>query len=34
MNKVDLVKKKKELLKVTKEFGDLPAFERFVHCSL
>ncbi|XXG69052.1 hypothetical protein AAC387_Pa06g2011 [Persea americana] len=29
MNKVDLVKKKKALLKVAKEFGDLPAFERY-----
>lgn len=34
MNKVDLVKKKKELLKVAQEFGDLPAYERFAHRSL
>ncbi|KAF8662599.1 hypothetical protein HU200_056199 [Digitaria exilis] len=30
MNKVDLVEDKKELLKVAKEFEDLPGYERFV----
>jgi hypothetical protein len=29
MNKVDLVEDKKDLLKVAKEFEDLPGFERF-----
>lgn len=29
LNKVDLVKVKKNLLKVAKEFGDLPAYERY-----
>lgn len=29
MNKVDLVEDKKDLLKVAKEFEDLPAYERF-----
>lgn len=29
MNKVDLVKDKKDLLKVAKEFEDLPGYERF-----
>lgn len=30
MNKVDLVEVKKDLLKVAKEFGDLPGYDRFV----
>ncbi|CAA7405528.1 unnamed protein product [Spirodela intermedia] len=29
MNKVDLVEDKKDLLKVAKEFGDLPGYERY-----
>ncbi|KAI3837360.1 hypothetical protein MKW92_007601 [Papaver armeniacum] len=29
MNKVDLVENKKDLLKVAKEFGDLPGYERY-----
>lgn len=29
MNKVDLVEDKKDLLKVAKEFEDLPGFERY-----
>jgi hypothetical protein len=29
MNKVDLVEDKKDLLKVAKEFEDLPGYERF-----
>ncbi|KAK3032130.1 hypothetical protein RJ639_035940 [Escallonia herrerae] len=29
MNKVDLVEKKKDLLKVAEEFKDLPAYERY-----
>jgi hypothetical protein len=33
MNKVDLVEDKKDLLKVAKEFEDLPGYERF-HNSL
>lgn len=28
MNKVDLVEKKKDLLKVAEEFKDLPGYER------
>lgn len=28
MNKIDLVEKKKDLLKVAEEFKDLPGFER------
>lgn len=30
MNKVDLVEDKKDLLKVAKEFEDLPGYERFI----
>jgi len=30
MNKVDLVENKKDLLKVAKEFEDLPGYERFI----
>ena len=30
MNKVDLVEKKKDLLKVAEEFKDLPGYERCV----
>jgi putative ribosome biogenesis GTPase RsgA len=30
MNKVDLVTDKKDLLKVAKEFGDLPGYDRYV----
>lgn len=30
INKVDLVKKKKDLLKAAKQFEDLPGFERSV----
>ncbi|KAI3884174.1 hypothetical protein MKX03_013087 [Papaver bracteatum] len=29
MNKIDLVENKKDLLKVAKEFGDLPGYERY-----
>lgn len=29
MNKVDLVEKKKDLLKVAEEFKDLPGYERY-----
>ncbi|KAK9267377.1 hypothetical protein L1049_009802 [Liquidambar formosana] len=29
MNKVDLIEKKKDLLKVAKEFKDLPGYERY-----
>ncbi|OVA20963.1 K Homology domain [Macleaya cordata] len=29
MNKVDLIEQKKDLLKVAKEFGDLPGYERY-----
>ena len=29
MNKVDLVEKKKQLLKVAEEFEDLPGYERY-----
>ena len=29
MNKVDLVEKKKELLKVAEQFKDLPGFDRW-----
>lgn len=29
MNKVDLVEVKKDLLKVAKEFEDLPGYDRF-----
>lgn len=35
MNKVDLVAKKSDLLKVVEEFKDLPGYERYVlyiHC--
>jgi GTPase Era involved in 16S rRNA processing len=31
MNKVDLVEKKKDLLKVAEEFQDLPAYERWIY---
>lgn len=30
MNKVDLVEKKKDLLKVAEQFKDLPGYERLV----
>lgn len=30
MNKIDLVEKKKDLLKVAQQFKDLPAYERLV----
>lgn len=30
MNKVDLIEDKKDLLKVAKEFEDLPGYERYV----
>lgn len=30
MNKVDLVEKKKDLLKVAEEFQNLPAYERYI----
>lgn len=30
MNKVDLVEKKKDLLKVAEQFKDLPGFERWI----
>lgn len=30
MNKIDLVEKKKDLLKVAEEFKDLPGYERLM----
>lgn len=33
MNKVDLVEKKKDLLKVAEEFQNLPAYERWYDCT-
>lgn len=34
MNKVDLVEKKKDLLKVVEEFSDLSGYEKYVTCFL
>lgn len=34
MNKIDLVEKRKDLLKVAQQFKDLPAFERSVSCNV
>lgn len=34
MNKVDLVEKKKDLLKVAEEFQNLPAYERYIEIHL